>query len=146
MTSRVSDQTWRAGLPAALKGLKSGLQIALFGAFFAGGFVSPTHAQAPLTEAELGVGGTLRNEVERSLTTPILPKIEPKSGSDRPAEKKAKGETMVVSKFRFVGNKLLSDIALNRALAQYIGRPVDFEDLQKAAALDSLAYRDRGFI
>jgi len=147
MTSRVSDQTRCAGLPAALKALKSGLQIALFGAAITGGFVPSTHAQnPPLTEAELGVGGTLRNEVERSLTTPILPKIEPKSGPDGSAEKKAKGETMVVSKFRFVGNTLLSDSALNRAVAPYIGRPVDFEDLQNAAALAALAYRDRGFL
>lgn len=143
MTSRVSDQTRRTGLPAAFKGLKSGLQIALFGGLIAGGFVPSTHAQ---TEAERAVGGTLRNEIERSLTTPILPKIEPKSGSDRPAEKKPKGETMVVSKFRFTGNTLLSDSALNRAVAPYIGRPVDFDDLQNAAALAALAYRERGFI
>jgi len=143
MTSRVSDQTWRAGLPAAFKGLKSGLQIALLGGVIAGGSVPSAQAQ---TEAERAVGGALRNEIERSLTTPILPKIEPKSGSDRPAEKKAKGETMVVSKFRFTGNTLLSDSALNRAVAPYIGRPVDFDDLQNAAALAALAYRERGFI
>lgn len=146
MTSRVSDQTRRAGFPAALKGLKFGLQIALFGALFAGVFAPLSHAQTPLTEADRAFGGTLRNEVERSLTTPILPKIEPKSAPDRSAEKKAKGETMVVSSFRFVGNTLLSDSALNRAVAPYLGRPVDFDDLQNAAALAALAYRDRGFI
>ena len=143
MTSRVSDQTRRAGLLAALKVLKSGLKIALFGATFSGGFLPSVHAQ---TAADSGIGGTLRNEIERSLSTPILPKIEPKSGVDRPAEKKAKGETMVVSQFRFVGNSLLSDSALNRAVAPYLGRPIDFDDLQNAAALAALAYRERGFI
>jgi hypothetical protein len=87
MTSRVSDQTRRAGLLAALKVLKSGLKIALFGATFSGGFLPSVHAQ---TAADSGIGGTLRNEIERSLSTPILPKIEPKSGVDRPAEKKPK--------------------------------------------------------
>ncbi len=88
MTSRVSDQTRRIGLSAAFEGLRYGLQIALLGGVIAGGFVPSAQAQ---TEAESAVGGTLRNEIERSLTTPILPKIEPKSGSDRPAEKKTKG-------------------------------------------------------
>ena len=143
MTSRVSDQTRRIGLSAAFEGLRYGLQIALLGGVIAGGFVPSAQAQ---TEAERAVGGTLRNEIERSLTTPILPKIEPKSGSDRQAEKKTRGETMVVSKFRFTGNTLLSDSALNRAVAPYIGRPVDFDDLQNAAALAALAYRERGFI
>lgn len=143
MTSRRSDQTLRAGLPAAFLVLKSGLKMMLFGVSIAAGFVPSTHAQIA---SDGGIGGTLRNEIERSIKTPILPKIEPKSGPDRPAEKSANGETMVVSQFRFVGNTLLSDNALNRAVAAYIGRPVDFDDLQNAAALAALAYRERGFI
>lgn len=143
MTSRVSDQTMQTWWPVASAAQKTWLKIALFGASMVVGFVPLTHAQvAPDT----GIGGTLRNEIERSLTTPILPKIEPKSGPERPAEKTTKGETMVVSQFRFTGNTLVSDSALNRVVAPYLGRPVDFDDLQNAASLAALAYRERGFL
>ena len=143
MSGRVSDRTRRNGLPGAFKSLQSRLKIALFGASIVFGFAPSTHAQIA---ADSGIGGTLRNEVERSLTNPILPKIEPKSAIDRPPEKKAKGETITVSQFRFVGNTLLSDGALKRAVASYVGREVDFDDLQNAASLSALAYRERGFL
>lgn len=143
MTGRTPNFAQFANVSDAGAALKKGclkaFSCALFGAFLA----APVQAQTP---PDGSLGGTLRSDVERSIPGPALPGVSPKQAAERPAAPKAKGETLVVSRFRFVGNTLLSDAFLTRALAPYVGRALDFDELQNAAAMASLAYRDRGYL
>ena len=123
--------------------VKNGCRTAFGCALFAAVFSAS--AQPPTADEGL-TGGTLRNEIERPKSTPDLPPVGPKPGAERPKDAKPKGETVVVSRFRFEGNTVISDAALTRAVAPYVGRPVDFDELQNAAAMASLAYRDRGYV
>lgn len=143
MTGRTPNPVQFGNVPDAAATLKKGclraFACAIFGVFLA----TPARAQTPPDGA---LGGTLRSEVERSIPSPALPGVSPKPSAERPAAPKASGETLVVSRFRFIGNTLLSDAFLARAVAPYVGRTVDFDELQNAAAMASLAYRDRGYV
>jgi hemolysin activation/secretion protein len=105
-------------------------------------FVSPAlHAQSSTTDA-----GAIRNQIERNLPSPSLPEVTPKPAAQAPKATEESSEKIVVSRFRFVGNTLLSDRALTRSVELYVNRPVDFNELQNAAAMASLAYRDKGYV
>ena len=111
-------------------------------AFFSFVFASPTlHAQSSTTD-----GGAIRNQIERNLPAPALPEVTPKPAPKAPKASEESGEKIVVSRFRFVGNTLLSDRALARSVELYVNRPVDFNELQNAAAMAALAYRDKGYV
>ena len=107
--------------------------------------LSTARAQTP--NYDLGSeGGTLRNNLERTLPQPALPDLTPKPAADVLKTPALTGETVVVSRFRFTGNMLLSDRALARSLELYLNRPIDFAELQNAAAMAALAYRDKGYV
>ena len=111
-------------------------------ALFLLAFVSPAlHAQSSTTDA-----GAIRNQIERNLPSPALPEVTPKPAAQAPKATEESSEKIVVSRFRFVGNTLLSDRALARSVELYVNRPVDFNELQNAAAMASLAYRDKGYV
>jgi hemolysin activation/secretion protein len=58
-----------------------------------------------------------------------------------------RGETSVsVKSFVFAGNTLLTHQALTDALASYLNRPLNFTELQAAAAATTQAYRDAGWL
>lgn len=102
---------------------------------------SAAHAQA--TGAD---GGALRNSLERNLPQPALPELTPKSGPEILKTPALTGDTVIVSRFQFVGNTLLSDRALARSVELYVNRSIDFAELQNAAAMAALAYRDKGYV
>jgi hemolysin activation/secretion protein len=56
------------------------------------------------------------------------------------------GKTVTVSAFQFAGNTLLSSEQLAPAVASYLNRPLDFSDLQNAAAAVAETYRQAGWI
>jgi hemolysin activation/secretion protein len=107
--------------------------------------VSVTHAQTPNYETG-SEGGALRNNLERNLPQPTLPDLSPKPAPDALKTPPLTGDTVVVSRFRFTGNTLLSDRALARSVELYVNRSVDFAELQNAAAMAALAYRDKGYV
>lgn len=80
------------------------------------------------------------------MTRPALPEVGPKMAPDTPASAPLKGDTVVVQRFQFTGNIVLTDAILSRAVAPYVGRPIDFAELQNAASLAALAYRERGYV
>jgi hemolysin activation/secretion protein len=111
-------------------------------ALFLLAFVSPVlHAQSSTTD-----GGAIRNQIERNLPSPALPEVTPKPPTQAPKVSEESSEKIVVSRFRFVGNTLLSDRVLSRSVELYVNRPVDFNELQNAAAMAALAYRDKGYV
>ncbi len=91
-------------------------------------------------------GGALRNNLERNLPQPGLPEVAPKPAQEAPRSTAETGDKVTVSRFRFIGNTLLSDRALARAVELYVNRPIDFNELQNAAAMAALAYRDKGYV
>ena len=91
-------------------------------------------------------GGALRNNLERNLPQPALPDVAPRPSSEPPKAAAETGDKVTVSRFRFIGNTLLSDRALARSVELYLNRPIDFAELQNAAAMAALAYRDKGYV
>ncbi len=91
-------------------------------------------------------GGALRNSLERNLPSPALPELSPKPAADAPKTPALTGDTVVVSRFRFIGNTLLSDRVLARSVELYLNRSIDFAELQNAAAMAALAYREKGYV
>ena len=117
-------------------------RASLLAALFLLVFASPAlHAQSSTTD-----GGAIRNQIERNLPQPALPEVTPKPAAQVPKATEESSEKIVVSRFRFVGNTLLSDRALSRSVELYVNRPVDFNELQNAAAMAALAYRDKGYV
>jgi len=90
--------------------------------------------------------GTLRQQIEQG-QTPTLPR---KALPDRPQEpaplKAPKGTTVTVKTFRFAGNTLLSAEQLEPVVADYLNRPLNMAELNKAAAAVAKAYRDAGWV
>ena len=126
---------------------KIGFSRALARAFFGLLFIASAHAQQPdIGDVGRDIGGTLRNEAERSISPPALPEVSPKAPLETPAVAPLKGDTVVVQRFQFTGNIVLSEAVLTRAVAAYVGRPIDFSDLQNAASVAALAYRERGYV
>lgn len=91
-------------------------------------------------------GGALRNNLERTLPQPGLPDVAPRPAPEAPKAAAETGEKITVSRFRFIGNTMLSDRVLARSVELYVNRPIDFNELQNAAAMAALAYRDKGFV
>ena len=107
---------------------------------------SPTlHAQSNTPDPTTD-GGAIRNQIERNLPQPALPEVSPKAPAQAPKVSDDSSEKIVVSRFRFVGNTLLSERVLTRSVELYINRALDFNELQNAAAMAALAYRDKGYV
>lgn len=56
------------------------------------------------------------------------------------------GPTVTVSSFRFAGNTLLTEAQLNASVASFLNHPIDFNELQNAAAALAETYRKAGWI
>jgi hemolysin activation/secretion protein len=111
--------------------------------FLAGAAFMPSivHAQAPLD------AGSLQQQMERQQQE-ALPQhdlgVPAQPGMQAPAG--AETFKITVSAFRFEGNNLLSDAELSSAVAPYLNRPINFNELQNAAAAVGEAYRAKGWV
>ena len=103
-------------------------------------FAALAHAQTPPD------AGTLYQQIERQRTTPLLPPLMPAKPVTPPPEMKADTLSLSVTRFRFAGNTLLSAEQLAPAVAAYLNRPLDFNQLQAAAMAVAQLYRDAGWI
>lgn len=90
--------------------------------------------------------GTLLQQIERgrgaALPRPSVPQVAPLPQPMRPRT----GITVTVSAFRFAGNTLLDAEVLASAVTGFLNRPLDFTELQQAAAAVAEAYRKAGWI
>ena len=89
--------------------------------------------------------GALQQQIERELRHP-LPTQRALPKPVAPEAMKPSGVTLTVREFRFVGNTLLGPEPLRQAVAGYLDRPLDFGQLQAAAAAVANAYREAGWI
>ena len=90
--------------------------------------------------------GSLLQQIDRD-NKPQLPR---KALPERPAVPEAmqpqSGALITVKSFRFAGNTLLGSDKLAPVVAGFLNRPLDFAELQKAAAAVANTYRDAGWI
>ncbi len=89
--------------------------------------------------------GVLQQQIDRDRTQQLPRKgITPKPAE--PAALQPSGASVTVREFRFAGNTLLTAAQLLPVVAEFLNRPLDFTQLQTAAAAIANAYRDAGWI
>ena len=87
----------------------------------------------------------LRQQIERGLP-PLTPRAAPaERPAPVPAMKPLAGD-LTVHEFRFAGNTLIATELLRSAVAGWLERPLNFSQLQEAAAAVGTVYRDAGWV
>lgn len=89
--------------------------------------------------------GSLRQQIEQQRTLP-LPAASPLPRVTPPEFRAQSGMTVHVKAFRFAGNSLIGSDQLAPAVANFVGRELDFAGLQRAADTLAAAYRQAGWI
>ena len=90
--------------------------------------------------------GILQQQIDRDRKQALPPAALP-SQAARPTEAKPpQGLTLEVKRFKFVGSSLLPDQTVAAAVAGFLNRPIDFSQLQEAAATAANRYRDAGWV
>jgi len=104
-------------------------------------------AVPPVVQAQTpGDAGTFRQQIEQGQTPALPRKVLPERPLEPAPLKAQQGTTVTVKTFRFAGNTLLSEEQLTPAVAQYLNRPLNLAELNKAAAAVADAYRRAGWV
>jgi hemolysin activation/secretion protein len=89
--------------------------------------------------------GSVRRQIEQqqrdSLPPPAAPQFVPPAILESLG-----GATTTVQRFLFAGNSLLTNDQLALSVTSFIGRPLDFAQLQNAAVAVATAYRSAGWV
>ena len=116
-------------------------RLAILTALGYASFIGPSQAQrAP-------DAGALQQQIERE-RQPVMPPalLTPKKSVEPTPMRPQKGVTLNVKSLRFEGNKRLSSEQLAPLLASYLDRPLDFVQLNEAAAVIAKTYADAGWL
>ncbi len=89
--------------------------------------------------------GSLLQRMERD-RLPALPRLQTPQAPVPPPMQAQPGVVVTAQVFKFVGNTLLSAEQLAPAVAPFLNRPLDFAQLQAAAAAVAAAYREAGWV
>lgn len=103
-------------------------------------FAPTAFSQTPLD------AGALQQQLERERIAPLPRNLAPEATPAPVPMKPVPGFTVTVGSFGFAGNTLLSAEQLAPAVAGYLNRPLDFGQLQAAAASVAKTYRDAGWV
>lgn len=103
-------------------------------------FASTALAQTPPD------AGALQQQIERERQQQMPRRMAPDKPALAAAIKPAAGVVVTVKQYRFLGNTLLSSEQLAPAVAPYLNRPVDFAQLNAAAAAVAELYRAAGWV
>lgn len=90
--------------------------------------------------------GSLRQQIEQGREPSLPRKALPAKPAEPAAMPAQKGVIVTVKRFRFAGNSLLSAEQLAPVVAEYLNLPLDYTQLQAAAAAVANAYRDAGWV
>jgi hemolysin activation/secretion protein len=90
--------------------------------------------------------GSLLQQIERERGAQLPKRMAPDKPAEPAAMRALDGASVTVTEFRFVGNTLLTTTQLGTALGEYRNRPLDFNQLQAAAAAVANAYREAGWV
>ncbi len=88
--------------------------------------------------------GSVQQQLQQK-GNPLPPQSQPQFLPPPPMESLG-GATVNVTSFRFVGNTKLTHEQLTPAVAEYVGRPLDFAGLQNAAIAVATVYREAGWV
>ena len=90
--------------------------------------------------------GSIRQQIEPSRALPLPPAAPPQRVAPTPEIKPPVGMTVNVKSFQLSGHRLLSAEELMPALAEFVGRTLDFAGLQRATDAVAAAYREAGWL
>jgi hemolysin activation/secretion protein len=90
--------------------------------------------------------GSLLQQLERDKQPALPPKSALQFAPPPPPMQSLGPAILTVSEFRFAGNTLLNSARLARVVAGFVGRPLDFAQLQNAAIAVATAYRSAGWV
>lgn len=90
--------------------------------------------------------GSLLQQIEKDRPLTLPKKAPPELRAAPPPLENISGPSVTVTRFRFEGNALLDEQALQAAVAPFLNRPLSFQELQRAALAVSNAYREAGWI
>lgn len=90
--------------------------------------------------------GSLLQQIDRERALQLPRRIAPERPAEPTPMRPTPGAVVTVREFRFAGNTLLSTEQLLPAVAEYLDRPLDFTQLQAAAAAVAKVYREAGWI
>lgn len=106
--------------------------------------VSCVAAEQSIAQTLPNAGSEL-NQLQREHPKPLPP--QGTANFEPPPElKSVGGATVTVHEFQFAGNKRLPQRRLARAVAGFLNRPLDFNQLQNAAIAVAQAYRNAGWV
>jgi hemolysin activation/secretion protein len=100
----------------------------------------PAFAQTPPD------AGALQQQIERERQQQLPQRVAPAKPAAPAAMKSATEVVVSVKQFRFDGNTLLTTEQLAPVVASYLDRPLDFSQLQAAAAAVADTYRAAGWV
>ena len=89
--------------------------------------------------------GSLLQQIEQNKPQVLPHKMLPEKPVE-PAPMPMQGGVITVKSFRFAGNTLIASEKLAPVVATYLNRPLDFTQLQAAAAAIAATYREAGWI
>lgn len=87
--------------------------------------------------------GVILKQIERNIPSIVLPEVSKPIGVPAVQMISDNGETIIVKRFSFNGNHLVSNAELSARLGEYLNRNVSFSDLQNAAATIALIYQEK---
>lgn len=90
--------------------------------------------------------GIIRQQIEQQRELPLPHAVRPTHPTPPPEIKPKTGMTVTVKHFRFAGNTLLGSEQLAAAVVDFLNRPLNFSELQRAADAVAVAYREAGWI
>ena len=90
--------------------------------------------------------GAIQQQIERERQQRLPQRVMPERPAPPAAMQPATGITVTVKRFRFAGNTLISSERLEAATNEFLGRPLDFSQLQAAAASAAEVYRAQGWV
>ena len=112
-----------------------------FGAFFVTGWFS-------IAQAQTSAGQLLQQNRELEPQPPILPEVsrEPAPLELKPLEPKAGQVSFTVKRFVFVGNTKIPSAELQPIVADFVGKPITFDDLKRITDAITEYYREQGWL
>lgn len=103
---------------------------------------------AGLAHAQTSAGQLLQQNRELEPMPPVLPDAvrEPAPVELKPLAPKPDQLTFVVKQFVFIGNNKISSEELQPLVADFIGKPITFDDLKRITDAITEYYRERGWL
>ena len=103
---------------------------------------------AGLAQAQTSAGQLLQQNRELEPLPPVLPDAvrEPAPVELKPLAPKPDQLTFVVKQFVFVGNNKISSEELQPLVADFIGKPITFDDLKRITDAVTEYYREKGWL